>query len=131
MHATYRELLARCPQAPYNLLATRRWMLVVPRRQERYEKISVNALGFAGSLFVTQRRGARARAPRRPMLRASAMTMISGPAFRSSRIGNQPAGLTVREPSRMYRCHLRHSGRRSHQRRSGHELELRGVAYEQ
>jgi len=52
MHATYRELLARCPQAPYNLLATRRWMLVVPRRQERYEKISVNALGFAGSLFV-------------------------------------------------------------------------------
>jgi len=52
MHATYRELLARCPQAPYNLLATRRWMLVVPRPQERYEKISVNALGFAGSLFV-------------------------------------------------------------------------------
>jgi ATP adenylyltransferase len=52
MHATYRRLLAQCPQAPYNLLATRRWMLVVPRRQERYEKISVNALGFAGSLFV-------------------------------------------------------------------------------
>jgi ATP adenylyltransferase len=38
--------------SPYNLLATRRWMLVVPRRQECFETISVNALGFAGSLFV-------------------------------------------------------------------------------
>ncbi|MFN2646613.1 MAG: phosphorylase, partial [Burkholderiales bacterium] len=38
--------------APYNLLATRRWMLLVPRGCERYESISVNALGFAGSLFV-------------------------------------------------------------------------------
>jgi ATP adenylyltransferase len=38
--------------APYNLLATRRWMLLVPRSQERFGVISVNALGFAGSLFV-------------------------------------------------------------------------------
>jgi len=61
MHARYRELLARCGitalaeekhSAPYNLLATRRWMLVVPRRRERAEGISINALGFAGSLFV-------------------------------------------------------------------------------
>jgi len=52
MHATYRDLLAQCPPAPYNLLATRRWMLVVPRRQERYQSTSINALGFAGSLFV-------------------------------------------------------------------------------
>lgn len=37
---------------PYNLIATREWMLVVPRSRERYEGISVNALGFAGSLFV-------------------------------------------------------------------------------
>lgn len=37
---------------PYNLLVTRRWMLVVPRAAERVEGISVNALGFAGSLFV-------------------------------------------------------------------------------
>ncbi len=37
---------------PYNLLATRRWMMVVPRSQERYASISVNSLGFAGSLFV-------------------------------------------------------------------------------
>lgn len=38
--------------APYNLLVTRRWMLVVPRATERVEGISLNALGFAGSLFV-------------------------------------------------------------------------------
>jgi len=61
MQAQYRELLARCAigalsdgrqTAPYNLLATRRWMLIVPRRCEHYESISINALGFAGSLFV-------------------------------------------------------------------------------
>lgn len=38
--------------APYNLLVTRRWMLVVPRAREFFATISVNALGFAGSLFV-------------------------------------------------------------------------------
>lgn len=36
----------------YNLLFTRRWMLVVPRSQESFQSISVNSLGFAGSLFV-------------------------------------------------------------------------------
>ena len=38
--------------APYNLLVAPRWMLLVPRSSERVEGISVNALGFAGSLFV-------------------------------------------------------------------------------
>jgi sulfate adenylyltransferase (ADP) / ATP adenylyltransferase len=38
--------------APYNLLVTRRWMLLVPRSKECFESISVNALGYAGSLFV-------------------------------------------------------------------------------
>ena len=38
--------------APYNLLCTRRWMMIVPRSQERYDKISINALGFAGSLLA-------------------------------------------------------------------------------
>jgi len=37
---------------PYNLLVTRRWMLAVPRVQEHCAGISINALGFAGSLFV-------------------------------------------------------------------------------
>ncbi|RKF50851.1 phosphorylase [Paraburkholderia fungorum] len=40
------------PSAPYNLLVTSRWMLLVPRSSERVEGVSVNALGFAGSLFV-------------------------------------------------------------------------------
>jgi ATP adenylyltransferase len=37
---------------PYNLLVTRWWMLLVPRSREHFDSISVNALGFAGSLFV-------------------------------------------------------------------------------
>jgi len=42
----------RRQSTPYNLLLTREWMLLVPRRRDRYASISVNALGFAGSLFV-------------------------------------------------------------------------------
>ena len=37
---------------PYNFLLTRRWMLVVPRSREHWHGISINALGFAGSLLV-------------------------------------------------------------------------------
>lgn len=37
---------------PYNWLATRRWMLAVPRCAEEVGGISVNGLGFAGSLLV-------------------------------------------------------------------------------
>jgi sulfate adenylyltransferase (ADP) / ATP adenylyltransferase len=40
------------PVFAYNLLVTRRWMLMVPRRQESHGGISINALGFAGSMFV-------------------------------------------------------------------------------
>ena len=43
---------SRAPTAPYNLLATRRWLLLVPRSQECFEGISINALGFAGALLV-------------------------------------------------------------------------------
>ena len=64
LHALYLALLAAVglesvrvrgearQSAPYNLLLTRRWMLLVPRSKEHYGPISVNALGFAGSLFV-------------------------------------------------------------------------------
>lgn len=64
LHASYLALLAvtglaakdsrreACQAGPYNLLATRRWMLLVPRSSERCNSIAVNALGFAGSLFV-------------------------------------------------------------------------------
>jgi ATP adenylyltransferase len=37
---------------PYNLLMTRRWMLVIPRRHDDWRGCSVNALGFAGSLLA-------------------------------------------------------------------------------
>jgi sulfate adenylyltransferase (ADP) / ATP adenylyltransferase len=51
---------------PYNLLATRGWMLLVPRSVEHYGSISVNALGFAGSLLARDERELeliRARGP--------------------------------------------------------------------
>ncbi|TKC92539.1 phosphorylase [Trinickia terrae] len=38
--------------APYNLLITSHWMLLVPRSAQSVESVEVNALGFAGSLFV-------------------------------------------------------------------------------
>lgn len=38
--------------APYNLLATRRWMLLTPRTQAEIDGIPVNALGFGGSLLA-------------------------------------------------------------------------------
>ncbi|MDR3099459.1 MAG: DUF4922 domain-containing protein [Paraburkholderia sp.] len=58
-------------RTPYNLLVTRRWMLVVPRETERVEGISVNALGFAGSLFV------RDAAQRDTLARIGPMTALA------------------------------------------------------
>jgi ATP adenylyltransferase len=46
------ETMSDRQSGPYNLLATRRWMMVVPRQQERCRSISVNSLGFAGALLV-------------------------------------------------------------------------------
>jgi len=40
------------PSAPYNLLVTRQWLLLMPRSEEYFEGISINALGFAGALLV-------------------------------------------------------------------------------
>ncbi|TVT78141.1 MAG: phosphorylase [Denitromonas halophila] len=58
----YRTLLtqlgiapARADLPPYNLLMTREWMCVIPRSVERWQHMSINALGFAGSLFVKSR----------------------------------------------------------------------------
>jgi ATP adenylyltransferase len=36
----------------YNLLATREWMLIIPRSREDFHGISINSLGFAGALLV-------------------------------------------------------------------------------
>ncbi|GIW94624.1 MAG: hypothetical protein KatS3mg110_2665 [Pirellulaceae bacterium] len=37
---------------PYNLLLTRRWMLLVPRTRDGIEGISLNAMAYAGSLLA-------------------------------------------------------------------------------
>lgn len=60
LRATYQDLLIHlgCNLQnsssifPYNLLLTRRWMVLVCRSQEHYQSIPVNSLGFAGSLLV-------------------------------------------------------------------------------
>ena len=38
--------------AAYNFLATRKWMMIVPRSRDSFGSIAINSLGFAGSLFV-------------------------------------------------------------------------------
>jgi ATP adenylyltransferase len=52
----YRELLERMGvqpgRTPYNLLATRRLLWLVPRSRAEWQGIPVNALGFAGALLV-------------------------------------------------------------------------------
>jgi ATP adenylyltransferase len=87
MHACYRELLAAAglravqtggetrQSGPYNLLATPRWMLLVPRSKERFDSIAVNALGFAGSLFV------RDAAQLALLKRAGPMAVLRGTAI--------------------------------------------------
>lgn len=79
LHRVYLDLLGRIgirpipgdggpwQSGPYNLLVTRRWMLAVPRKAEVVDGISVNALGFAGSLFVKDAEGLAAIRRRGPM----------------------------------------------------------------
>lgn len=37
---------------PYNMLLTRKWLMIIPRREEECRGISINAIGFAGGMFV-------------------------------------------------------------------------------
>ncbi len=71
MTARYRTMLAELgchrPPAPYNLLVTRDWMLMVPRSREHFGPTSINALGFAGSLFVRHQAELAAIRARGPM----------------------------------------------------------------
>jgi ATP adenylyltransferase len=85
----YRSLCAACgieglaqrgalrQSAPYNLLLTREWMLLVPRTRECVDSISMNALGFAGCLFVRDAAQMRLVVERGPMalLRAVAVPL--------------------------------------------------------
>ncbi|AIE75455.1 MULTISPECIES: DUF4922 domain-containing protein [unclassified Synechocystis] len=59
-HQLYRDLLGQLSLQttaeekphPYNLLMTREFLAIIPRCQESYQDIEVNALGFAGGLLV-------------------------------------------------------------------------------
>jgi ATP adenylyltransferase len=51
-YQTLRRALQIDHADPYNLLVTRTWMLLVPRARERWGRVSVNGLGFAGALLV-------------------------------------------------------------------------------
>ncbi len=65
IHEIYKELayklglgepeIDKKPIYPYNLIFTNNWMLLIKRKTDNLYGISVNALGFAGYLLVTQR----------------------------------------------------------------------------
>jgi len=68
LHETYRQLLralhvrgleglegAVSASSSYNLLATREWMVLIPRERHEVEGVPVNALGFGGALLVRNR----------------------------------------------------------------------------
>jgi ATP adenylyltransferase len=65
---------------PYNFLATREWMLLVPRSEEFFDGTSVNSLGFAGALLVRSREEMERLKARGPMtvLRSVAVPRIPG-----------------------------------------------------
>lgn len=84
MFELYRKLLAavgiprgagESQTQPYNLLATREWMMVVPRSRESYAGVSVNSLGFAGSFL------ARNRAQVRSIRAAGPISVLQGVGF--------------------------------------------------
>lgn len=82
-----RSLLARYRAAieaigamrPYNLVLARDWMLVVPRSRERFEGVSINALAFAGSLFVRDAAHEEALVRAGPMAVLQAVTAPPSP----------------------------------------------------
>lgn len=45
----------RQPQGAYNLLITPDWFITIPRRRDEHQGVSINALGFAGMMLVTER----------------------------------------------------------------------------
>ena len=63
--------------APYNLLVAGDWLLAVPRVAECFGSVSVNALGFAGSLFVKDREQLEAVRAAGPM---AVLRAVAGPA---------------------------------------------------
>jgi len=97
LHALYRDLLHRCAisavaaaegeiqSAPYNLLVRRTWMLLVPRSRACFESIPVNALGFAGSLFVRSQQDLERVLTTGPM---HVLRAVAVPEDRTPRLGS-------------------------------------------
>jgi len=87
LHARYRELLravglsveatagSQATTAPYNLLVTRKWLMLVPRSKECFEGISINSLGFAGALLVKDARQFATLRNRGPMTALQHVTL--------------------------------------------------------
>lgn len=53
--------------APYCLVVTREWMLLVPRSREHVGTVSINSLGYAGALLVRDEQELRAVAAQGPL----------------------------------------------------------------
>ncbi|MCC2869992.1 MAG: phosphorylase [Candidatus Accumulibacter phosphatis] len=88
LHAIYRHLLSFAgigesadgrgwQTQAYNLLVTRRWMLLIPRSTECFLGISLSALNFAGSLFVRSTEQLRLIAEHGPL---SVLAAVGAPA---------------------------------------------------
>ena len=43
------------PRYPYNLIFTNHWIILIKRKTDNLYGISVNALGFAGYILVTEK----------------------------------------------------------------------------
>ena len=52
MRAAFQGKVEDSKRVPYNVILTGKFMMVVPRSQESWGPVSVNSMGFAGSLFV-------------------------------------------------------------------------------
>lgn len=61
----------------YNVLVSRLWMMLIPRRRECFHGVSVNAMGFVGCLLV------RDDAAAQQVRNSGAMNVLVGVAFRA------------------------------------------------
>jgi ATP adenylyltransferase/5',5'''-P-1,P-4-tetraphosphate phosphorylase II len=48
----YQQFISQFPGPDHNVLITKQWMLVVPRRHETWQGISGNAVAFSGCILV-------------------------------------------------------------------------------
>jgi ATP adenylyltransferase len=78
-HAGLSELGEGRGMAPYNLVLTEEWMLVVPRSQRMYGNIDVNGFGFMGCLLV------RGDAGRQTLRSTTPAKILEGVGFSTSR----------------------------------------------